>query len=95
MDKQKPYHITITDNATGEVLNDLDTNCIIGAVHAGEDPDKGNAVNGIVKIKCSPFAIAHTLITVKKIIERLYAKSPELPAFEHLLGLQPEEIIEE
>lgn len=30
------YHITITDNESGEIHVDQDTNCIIGACDAGE-----------------------------------------------------------
>lgn len=77
MDKQKPFHITITDNETGEVIHDSDVIAILGALHFGEDN-----TSGITLSNCGVMSLAQAVDTVKKVIEGLYDENPELKIIE-------------
>ena len=50
----KKFHLTITNNITGEIEKELDTNAIIGAV------DDGDGTCVICKTGCGPIALAAT-----------------------------------
>lgn len=66
------FHVKITDNETGEVLNDLDTNCIIGAF--GSDTGALEVSN----LDCRAITIVATVHAALKAVERTCAIDPEI-----------------
>lgn len=60
----KKFHITITNNDTGEAIHDHDTNAIIGAVALDE------TVRGITLANCTAVEMANTISAAQKTIER-------------------------
>lgn len=78
MDAKKSFHITITDNETGEVFHDVDSDCIIGAVHGDEH------TAGIALLKCGPTEAADTVVAVKSTIKEAKEVHPEIELFEML-----------
>jgi hypothetical protein len=65
------YHITITDNETGEVLVDQDTVAIIGACDAGE------ATRGLVLHKCNKAEKMATACEAMQMVEQVLRKEPK------------------
>jgi len=65
---KKKFHITLTDNETGETLIDSDTSAIIGAFDLGEG-NTGSlyalACNGLIKV-CTIAGAMATLERVRK-----------------------------
>ena len=72
MNNPKPFHLTITNNETGEVLHDVDFDALLGAVHTGRGID-AFGVNS-----CDAATLAATLAGAEELIERQFAKYPEL-----------------
>lgn len=70
--KKLKFHITITNNETGETLKDDDACAILGAYHIGE-----GAV-GVAAIESDPFELAHTLTSAEHTIDVVKAQRPEL-----------------
>jgi hypothetical protein len=66
------YHVKITDNETGEVLNHLDTNCIIGAF--------GNEIGAleISVFDCKMISILATVEAALKAVERTCKSDPAI-----------------
>lgn len=90
MDKQKPYHITITDNATGEVLQELDFDALLGAAHVEE----GLAATLIVT-ECDAIALAETTSTLNRVFTKTYKDHPEILLAEGFIHTRTVESAEE
>lgn len=73
MEGQKRFHITITDNWTGETYHDKDTQSIIGA-YADDD--------GVFRIsmlsECNTDTAANTVAAVEQSVAELYGEYPVL-----------------
>ncbi|MBR6502694.1 MAG: hypothetical protein IKT42_04565 [Clostridia bacterium] len=79
---KKEFHITITNNLTGEIKCDFDTNCILASILL----DKG----------CQTVALAHTsgmnvLKIVNKMLDVLDKLADHMPGDENDEGKQNEE----
>jgi hypothetical protein len=66
------YHITITNNETGETLLDRNTDCIILAV------DTEKKTSGALLCNCDPLTVATTIRVVKRAIEDNLTENPEI-----------------
>lgn len=66
------YHITITDNETGEILHDHDTNLVIGAIGV-ED-----GVNSLCITNCSGLRLLTGLVAAKKAVHKIEQGEPVL-----------------
>ncbi|MBR5865745.1 MAG: hypothetical protein IKY89_05680 [Alistipes sp.] len=75
------FHITITDNETGETLHDSDTIAIIGVFHDGEE------AHGIGYTLCNPLRLAHTLRSCENVLDATRERNPELGVLEEIIGL--------
>lgn len=67
--KKMPYHLTITDNETGETLRELDFDCLIGAVHLSEK-ESGGIFLANSSILAQAETIAATEVTVKQALDK-------------------------
>lgn len=56
----KRFHVVIKDNQTGETEIELDTDCIIGALHAQRDGEDGSQLCSYTD--CDAYTIAETII---------------------------------
>ena len=90
MNTQKRFHITLTDNTTGEVYRDQDIDAIIGAIHV--DKDK---TGGLFMSECSGIALGQTLHAVKMVLKSAYDEDPELEVLEALVKVNSEQSITE
>ena len=68
-----PFHLTITDNETGETVRDLDFDAIIGAVHLSEAMS-----GGLILSHCSTLALAETVSSAERVVERTLKEDPML-----------------
>ena len=68
----KKFHITITNNETGETLHDLDTKAIVGAI-LDDDGTFSVAFN-----KCDVVDMLNVIDGVERTLKHLYKKNPEL-----------------
>lgn len=66
------FHVKITDNETGEIINDLDTNCIVGAF--------GSEIGAleVSDIDCKAITIVATVHAALKAVERTCAIDPKI-----------------
>lgn len=69
--KKKPFHLTVTDNETGETVQDLDFDALIGAAHIGE-----MEAGGIIVSRCSTMTLAATSIAVEQTLNKLCKDDP-------------------
>lgn len=81
----KEFHITITNNTTGETLHDTDVCAIVGAFNEGER----TAV--VCLTACNAFDIAATINGANKAIQHICADHPELELFAKLLDGRSQE----
>lgn len=72
------FHITITDNETGEVLHDSDACAIIAGINEGE---KGSSA---AMIDCGPIDLAEALVAAKKAARAVTDKYTEIGALTKL-----------
>lgn len=88
-DKKMKFHITITDNETGETLKDSDACCIIGAFNQGE------YTAGMAITCCTAPDLAITINGAEDAINHIKSEHPELELLlklKHLLdGLETED----
>lgn len=68
----KEFHITITDNETGETIHDSDTNAIVGSIL----DDDGVFVIG--QTHCNGDELLNAVIGAERAIEQLYENNPVL-----------------
>ena len=73
---EKRFHITIKNNETGEILNDIDTSCLIGAIDIGE----GNT--SIAFTHCNAISLVTTILAAKKAINNIYERNPHIKLLE-------------
>ena len=83
--ENKKFHLTVTNNETGETLCDINTGVIIGAADGGEGTHSFSFVAGEI------FKIVATIVGVKKILDTLYDDHPKLKAAEILHAVFNEE----
>lgn len=69
---EKKFHITITDNETGRVIQEADTCAIIGG-YTNEDGACGMAV-----VSCGPVDLARAVNAAEAAVDAMYQKNPEL-----------------
>ena len=72
-EKKLKYHITLTNNETGEVLMDHDTSAIIGAVQG-----PGDDAQGICAISCSSLELFKTINMTIDALKDVETMSPAL-----------------
>lgn len=70
---RKPYHLTITDNRTGEVHRDTDINAIICAFHLGD-----NETGQVFLSNCPGRDLGQLMIALVSIREQVFSEIPEL-----------------
>lgn len=68
----KKYHITITDNETGETLRDHDTDAILAAI------SKGDYIGQAILTECDSNTLMNALNVLEEITKYLYEKDPIL-----------------
>lgn len=86
--KKMPFHLTITDNETGETVRELDFEALVGTAHIAE----GKAA-GLYMTRCNSFALVETVISGEHLIDRVKKEQPEvamLCALHKLSGIEPE-----
>lgn len=76
---RKPYHLTITDNITGEVYRDVDIDALIGAMHVDE-----NETGQIFLSECTGVALGQLMIALDTIQKQAHSEVPDL---ELLIGV--------
>lgn len=79
MEKNLKFHITITNNETGETLNDCDTATIIGA-YATE-----GGVQCLGMTDSDPYTLAETVNGAKDIVKTIYTHHPAVGALADML----------
>lgn len=80
----KKFHITITDNETGETIVDQDTKAIIGAIDGSED-----VTSAMGFTHCNVIELLATATAAKKTADKLLNKSnipEELKTLTKILG---------
>lgn len=90
MNTQKRFHITLTDNMTGEVYRDQDVDAIIGAIHVDEDK-----TGGLFLSYCPGIALAQTLDALKTTLKSAYSENPELEVLEAIVRARMGSSVEE
>lgn len=70
--KKMKFHLTITDNETGETLHDGDAAAIIGGVY---EEDHNAAM---LYSNCSALEMAQTLARAEDAVQKTYEDHPEL-----------------
>jgi hypothetical protein len=69
---EKKFHITITDNKSGRVIQEADTCAIIG----GYTVDDGS--NGMCIVSCNSANLARAVNAAEAAVDAIYQKNPEL-----------------
>lgn len=70
---RKPYHLTITDNRTGEVYRDTDADALIGAIHTDE-----NETGQIFLSECTGVALGQLMVALDTIQKQAHSEIPDL-----------------
>lgn len=73
-DKKMKFHITITNNETGETLHDEDACAIIAGVN------EGDRTGSIIMTDCGPEDLVETLNGAENGVMTVYEGHPELRA---------------
>ena len=84
MSNKGHFHITITENKTGRVLYNIDSDCLIGAYHEGE-LDGGTAVRALNASYCNLRTMIETLAGVKQVTEILIERDTNLQRYRPLI----------
>ena len=71
--KKMPFHLTITDNETGEAECSLDFDCLIGAVHIAEGEARGLLIQ-----RCNNLTKASTVCATEDTLHEIHKKDPLL-----------------
>lgn len=77
----KKFHITIKNNETGEIIHNVDTDAIIGAVH-----EEGKTA-AIGLTACNGATLLETASATKKVLKEITSKSPMLSILDILENL--------
>lgn len=75
----KKFHLTITNNETGETVHECDANAIIAALSREETTDS------LALVECNPFDLAQLLIGLEGVVDELYQEHPELAPLKQML----------
>lgn len=59
------FHLTIKNNETGEILRDVDVNCLIGGVAIGDDS------TGIIVASCGELELAEGIVAAENAIKAI------------------------
>lgn len=86
--KKMKFHITITDNETGETLHDGDACAILASICE-------NSVRQQHYVHCDALRFADTLRGAQKIVHRVRAEHPEVALLAELTQLGRSEETEE
>ena len=70
-ENKKPFHLVITDNETGETLQELDFDALVGAAHLN-----GEFCAGILVSRCSHKTLAATTNSVEEVLHKMYQDNP-------------------
>lgn len=73
-EKQKKFHLVITDNETGETHIDCDTKCIIGAF------EDGNRSGSLAIAACNAIELAGSISAARGVIKRVLSEKPKIAA---------------
>ncbi len=87
--KKMPFHLTITDNRTGETVRDLDFDALIGSAHISNDEAAGLFVTS-----CNTLAVAATVAAAESTLHHVEQKDPMLRLLKLGFGLRTEELEE-
>ena len=60
------FHLTIKDNETGEILRDVDVNCLIGGVAVGDAASQGIAI-----ARCNDLELAHCIVSAETAVKAI------------------------
>lgn len=82
-ENKKPFHLVITDNATGETLQELDFDALIGAAHLDEETAAGLLVS-----RCSTRTLAATTSACEDTLVKLYVDNPALLIAKRCFGTE-------
>lgn len=86
--KKMPFHLTITDNETGETVREVDFDALIGTTHTAE-----GKVGALWITRCNSFALVETVLAGEHIIDHVKKEHPEIAmlcALHKLSGIEPE-----
>lgn len=78
------FHVTITDNETGEVIHDADSGAIIAGI------DAGDGTVSIGKASCDSFSLAAAILCAKKAIDACLEGDPFLQCLVDDISLKKE-----
>lgn len=79
--EKKAFHLTITDNITGEILEDEDIKVFIGGIGYG-DTSSSRTLTG-----CGPIDYAFAIIAAEDAIKDTYEQHPEIKALVSALSM--------
>jgi hypothetical protein len=80
VNKNAAYHITITNNTTGKVEWDADTNAILGAF------DMGDRANGVCMTAADAITCATVLDSAREAVNNFAEAHPELDIIMHIIS---------
>ena len=80
-EKKMKFHITITNNETGETIHDTDACAILASINVGSTTREVQAV------ACGPEEFAKALNGAESIVRHVRDRYPEVGAVAMLLGL--------
>jgi diadenosine tetraphosphate (Ap4A) HIT family hydrolase len=75
----KKFHLTITNNETGETIHECDAYAIIATISREETTDS------LALVECNPFDLAHLLVGLESTVDELYQEHPELALLKQML----------
>ena len=87
--KKMKMHITITNNETGEVIAEHDTNAIVAGI------DLENGTRSLVKANCDPIAFACALHAAQGAVDKTLDENKKLAALYYMMGAFNEKTEEE
>ena len=75
------FHVTITDNETGEVLHDADACAILAGINGGR------TTASIHMTACGPLPLAETLSAAEDVVQEVRSRHPEIGALSGVFRL--------
>jgi len=86
---EKPFHLTIANNETGEIIRELDFDALIGAAHISEEE-----AGGLFVSKCSRFDLAATVVAAEDTLRLIEQQDPMLRMTKLMVGSKIKEVKE-
>lgn len=90
MNTPKPFRLAISNNTTGEVLQELDFDALLGAAHVEE-----GLTATLIVTECDAIALAETTSTLKRVFTKTYKDHPEILLAEGFIHTRTVESAEE